>query len=171
MLLRLVPQRHFVIYFVTFDITKRVTEMRARKRGRPPLGRKAMTAAQRQARRRQRLREQLREQQEQPARRLHQPPHGYPQAKAQLQADGHQFERARREFGFEEGVFVDGAFLGSLEVIDLAKRSPRERARWLAERRLDHQDACRAVEGYMEVLRVSLDELVHYVETQRRPSP
>jgi hypothetical protein len=34
--------------------------------------------------------------------------HGYGRAKTQLIAQGHEFERTRREFGFEEGVFIDG---------------------------------------------------------------
>jgi hypothetical protein len=100
-----------------------VVNVAARKRGGRPIGRRAMTAAQRQARRRRRLREAARprqqEQQQEVARRAYQPPYGYGQAKAQLQAQGHHFERTRREFRFEEGVFVDGAFLGSHEVIEL----------------------------------------------------
>ena len=82
-----------------------------------------MTAAQRQARRRKRLRKAK----DARLQRAYQPPHGYGRAKSQLLAQGHCFERARREFGFEEGVFVDGAFLGTLEVIRLAELPPQER--------------------------------------------
>ena len=106
------------------------------RRGRPPIHRKAMTAAERQARRRQRLKEIARQrQQEQMERRAYQPPRGYGRAKEQMIKEGHQFERARREFGFEEGVFVDGAFLGTSEVIDLATLPLQQRQQRIAEHR------------------------------------
>jgi hypothetical protein len=126
-----------------------------------------MTSAERQARYRKRLKEAAKRRAEalSETRRTYQPPRGYSKAKAQLQAAGHDFERARREFGFEQGVFVDGAFLGSHEVIVLADLSPRERQQRLAEVRRTHKDdACVAVQGYMTALRVSLDELVRYLE-------
>jgi hypothetical protein len=114
--------------------------MKARKRGRPPLGRKAMTAAERQAQRRQRLREAARKQREERQlgrRRAFQPAHGYGQSKALRRAQGHHFERAREEFGFEGGVFVDGAFLDTWAVVELAKLDPRERQQRLAKVRKD----------------------------------
>ena len=78
-------------------------------------------------------------------------------------AEGHQFERARREFEFEEGVFVDGAYLASSEVIDLAALPKPEREQRLAEVRRDRKDdACVVVEGYMGVLRVSRREIIEY---------
>jgi hypothetical protein len=144
--------------------------MKPAKRGRRPIGRKAMTAAERQARRRQRLREdanaveQERLAREQPLASLYQPPpHGYPKAKAELLGRGHTFERARREFGFKEGVFVDGAWLDSRAVIAYAALSPAECEQRLAEAR-DHtkRDACDMVESYMGALHVSLDELLQH---------
>jgi hypothetical protein len=145
--------------------------MKLPKRGRPPLGRKAMTAAERQARRRERLREaenaRRREQGQPLAHRPSQPPHGYGRAKEQLIAEGHHFERARREFGFEEGTFVDGAYLGSSDVIDLAALPLEERQQRLAEARHATKDfACGAVEQYMAALHVSRDELIE--SRQRR---
>jgi hypothetical protein len=138
--------------------------MKKPKRGRPPPGRKAMTAAERQARRRKRVREAetARLAQDEPlARRPYQPPHGYPLAKERLLAEGHRFERARHEFGFEEGVFVDGAFLSSDEVIALAALPPSERQRRLTVLRHASKDfACDAVEGYLAALQVSRDELI-----------
>ena len=106
-----------------------VKKMKARKRGRPPLGRKAMTAAQRQARRRERVRKQ----QQQAMTRPYQPPPGYGAAKRALRAAGHRFELARMEWGFEGGTFVDGVFLDTSEVMYLAELSPREREQQLAE--------------------------------------
>jgi hypothetical protein len=148
--------------------------MKVLKRGRPPLGRKAMTAAQRQARRRAKLRQKIAQEQQhhqemRGIRRLYQPPTGYGRAKEQLTAQGHEFERARRDFGFEEGVFVDGAFLDSTEVIELAAMPLKERQQRLAARRLaTKDDACGAVKGYMARQRVSLDELVQYFEVRGR---
>src|SRR6516225_1071610 len=99
--------------------------MKRPRRGRPPLGRRPMTAAQRQARRRERLRKAKAEREAQEGkRRAYQPPYGYNRAKEQLINAGHHFQRARREFGFEEGVFVDGAFISSYEVIALAELAP-----------------------------------------------
>jgi hypothetical protein len=126
-----------------------------------------MTAAERQARRRRRLRAEARAAERERlarddpfGRRVSQPPHGYARAKEVLMAAGHVFERARREAGFEEGLFVDGAFLSTDEVIGLAGLSARERRDRLAELRRDTKDfAVGAVEHYMAILRVSLDEL------------
>jgi hypothetical protein len=129
------------------------------KRGRPPIGRKAMTDAQRQARRRAKLKQIALERKQ----RRYQPPPGYGAAKRQLRVGGHQFEWARRDRGFEEGVFVDGAFLGSRQVIELAGPPPQERDPWLAEQRqATKSDACGAVVGYMQGLHVTLDELIAY---------
>jgi hypothetical protein len=147
-------------------VTERVTKRR--KRGRPPVYRTAMTAAERQARRREKLRKAAQQAAaEAGAYRAYQPPHGYGKAKATLQAHGHHFERARREFGFEEGVFVDGAFLGTDEVIALAKLPKAEREQRLAEHRLARKDdACGAVASYMAALRVSFDEFIRYVYSE-----
>jgi hypothetical protein len=150
--------------------------MKARKRGPRPLGRRAMTPAERQARRRQRLRElaRLRELEQHEARgehRLYQPPPGYGKAKSLLQSQGHHFERERRDFGFEEGVFVDGALLGTDEVIEIAKLTAHERQQWLGEQRHTRKSfACDAVEGYMNTLHVSREELLQYF-AQRRIHP
>jgi hypothetical protein len=120
-----------------------------------------MTAAQRQARRRRKLREAAKLKLEQPlGRRLYQPLPGYGLAKEQLIAAGHCFERARREAGFEEGVFVDGALLSSSEVIAFAELPLQERRRRLAEQRRATKDfACTAVAHYMQTLQVTRDEL------------
>ena len=139
--------------------------MRRPKRGRPRIGRRAMTNTQRQARWRKRKREteaaRPSQQEQELLRRAYQPPFGYGRAKQQLIDQGHQFARARREFGFEEGVFVDGALLGSRQVIALAEQSPHERQQWLAEqRRATKVFACNSVQQYMELMRVSLDELI-----------
>jgi hypothetical protein len=139
--------------------------MKPRKRGRRPIGRNAMTDAQRQARRRQRLRQQKKEQAAAVgARRRYHASHGYLQAKTKLLAKGHRFERTRREWGYEEGVFVDGALLRSEAVVALAALPPRERQKQLAENRIYSKDlACAAVKSYMEALQVSLDELIKHV--------
>jgi hypothetical protein len=124
-----------------------------------------MTAAERQARRREKLKTlaKLRE-----ADRLalsgrdlrYRPPHGYAQAKEKLIAQRHVFEHARRQFGFEGGVFVDGAFLETHEVIELAKLTTEECRRRLADRRRETKDfACSAIKGYMAALHVTMDEL------------
>ena len=141
------------------------------KRGRPPLGRKAMTGAQRQARylatRRKRLAylERLKCE-EQNGRRMsgdYQPAAGYSLARGQLKADGHQFERARREWGFEEGVFIDGAFMDSYEVVQLSKLPADARKKQIVERRYESKSqACFAVESYMSELKVSRAELITY---------
>jgi hypothetical protein len=127
-----------------------------------------MTGAHRQARHRQRLREaeaeRLRSQGQEPPRRTHHPPTGYGKAKEQLIAQGHHFERTRREW-FEGGVFVDGAYTDAFEVIKLAKLPPPERQQRLDETRRKFKDfACGAVAHYMEALRVSRDELTRHFE-------
>jgi hypothetical protein len=129
-----------VIFFVITTVTEKVTEMKC---GRRPLGRKAMTAAERQARRRKRLREaakaeaaRLEDERLRGGRRLYQPPHGYGKAKGQLQAEGHCFVRVPDDLGREfGGVFVDGASVSSNEVIALAALPPSERKQRLAEQR------------------------------------
>jgi hypothetical protein len=74
---------------------------------------------------------------------------------------GHRFEWARFDWGFEEGTFVDGAFLSTVEVIELAALSPAERNLKLAEIRRDRKhEACYAVKSYMGALHVSFDELI-----------
>jgi hypothetical protein len=134
-----------------------------------------MTAAERQARRRQRVREAEAARQREKrglAARPYQPPHGYGKAKEQLIAAGHCFERARHDFGFEEGTFLDGAFLGSHEVMALAPLPPPERKRRLAEiRQATKEDACSAVVGYMAALHVTRDELMrhHLMQLQEAP--
>jgi hypothetical protein len=56
---------------------------------------------------------------------------------------GHRFERARREWGHEEGVFIDGAFMDTHEVIVLANLLPAEQEQVLAEHRRKRKDeAC-----------------------------
>jgi hypothetical protein len=113
-----------------------------------------MTAAERQARHRQKVKGE---------RRQYQPPPGYYEAKAKLSAQGHGFERARREWGFEEGVFVDGAFLSSLEVIELAKLPVlAAAARIAAKRRTTKHWACSVVADYMRTMHVSFEEIVRH---------
>jgi hypothetical protein len=141
-----------------------VTITKRRKRGRPPIGRKAMTAAQRQARRRAKLREiarqRLLEAEEAAGIWAHRPPKGYQAAKQKLQALGHHFERTRREWGFESGIFVDGALVDSRTVIALADLPAEERHRILDEARRNWKaDACYAVRCFMETMQVTLDEL------------
>ena len=143
------------------------------KRGRPPIGKKAMTPAQRQARRRAKLAEAAKRQRwQQDGRRpngLGYLPLGYNPATQQMQHEGHDFERARSEFGFEEGVFVDGASVGTLEVIELAKLPVKERRTRITERRRATKDfACSAVGGYMNTLQVSREELVRYFEEREQ---
>ena len=105
------------------------------KRGRPPIGKKAMTAAQRQARWRRRKLETALEGQH---RANLQPPYGYRMAKETLIKEGHKFTRVHDSFGEEfGGVFVDGAYLSTLDVIALAKLSPPECKQQLAEARRD----------------------------------
>jgi len=138
--------------------------------GRPPIHRKAMTPAQRQARRREKLKQLAKQEKAQVERTPYQPPQGYARAKGQLIAQGHVFERARREFGFEEGVFVDGAFMRTDEVIALADLSPKERQQRITERRREWKDdACGAVEGYMGAMHVSFEELARYI-LERKPT-
>jgi hypothetical protein len=151
-------------------ITERVTKMR-RKRGRPPIHKKAMTAAERQARRREKVRREEKE------RRYRlgdhgdalRPPYGYQAAKDQMIHEGHVFERTRREWGFEEGVFVDGAMLSGSEIIKLAKLPIAERKSRIAEARtMMKNQACFAVECYMERLHVTFEELSTYIESQQK---
>jgi hypothetical protein len=102
--------------------------------------------------------------------RPYQPAHGYPKAKEHLLKDGHKFERARGEWGFEEGVFVDGAFVNSGEIVHLATLPKTERKKVLAENRLRNKDfACNAVRSYMAEMRVSLDELAAAIAERLQP--
>jgi hypothetical protein len=138
--------------------------MRAAKRGRPRIGRRAMTSAQRQARWRKRKREveaeRLRQQGLEPAHRPYQPPFGYGPAKARLIAQGCVFTHASRDAGFEHGVFVDGAFINASDVFVLAEMPRPERDAWLAEHRSETKDfACSAVLHFMNRLRVTIDDL------------
>ena len=141
-------------------VTKNVTE----KRGCKPIGRKAMTPAERQAKRRAKLREEARKaliafRQAQGVGTC-QPPHGYAKAKQTLQMEGRVFERARRDWGFEDGVFVDGAFISSHEVIRLADTAPADVDRVLADRRRDTKSfAIDAVLAFAAGMRVSLKDL------------
>jgi hypothetical protein len=93
------------------------------------------------------------------------PPAGYAEAKELLIREGHHFERTREDGPWEEGVFVDGAYVSSADVIDLATwETAAERTQWLTERRRERKgEACRAVEIYMQAMRVSLDELTRYL--------
>jgi hypothetical protein len=135
-----------------------------RKRGRPPLGRRAMTDAERQAKQRQKrrtlARQRLVELKQAAGIGTYQPPKGYRRAKETLIKLGHAFERARREWGFEEGVFVDGAFVSSHEVIALADLPSSERRQLLEQARQQNKDvAIEAVVAFMRAMRVSVDEL------------
>jgi hypothetical protein len=95
------------------------------------------------------------------------PPIGYTAAKTMLIGEGHEFERTRREAGFEAGAFVDGALTDGHGVIALAELPRQERERRLDEqRRAWKHFACGAVEYYMRRLRVSLAELTQHVESQ-----
>jgi hypothetical protein len=157
-----------VTIYVPSIITKIITKMKRLRRGRPPIGRKAMTAAERQAKRRQRIRREAemarRGAQGHPP-RPYQPPHGYPKAREHLSKEGHKFERCRREWGFEEGVFVDGAFVSSSEVIYLATLPLAERKHLLAETRRRNKDfTVSAVEGFMAAMQVSFEELCEHVK-------
>lgn len=136
--------------------------MKPRRRGRPPLGRRAMTDAERQAKRRERLRKEAKHSDTyvRAVGEVRPPPHGYHKAKQQLREQGHHFERTRREWGFEFGIFVDGAFVSSDDVIMLADMSKPERQQWLDAKRIDGKhDAIHAVRCYMAMMGVSLDEL------------
>ena len=96
------------------------------------------------------------------------PPHGYNKAKAKLQAEDHHFERARREFGFEFGVFVDGALMEADSVMALAEMLPQDRLQWIARERLAWKDqACNAVAGYMRALNVSHEEMLRHLKSRR----
>jgi hypothetical protein len=111
------------------------------KRGRRPIHRKAMTAAERQARHRAKLRKianDARKRSDEYKRALGEvrlPPYGYNKVKAKLQTEGHDFERARREFGFEEGLFLDGALMTAHDVMALAEMSRPERLEEIAKTR------------------------------------
>jgi hypothetical protein len=147
--------------------------MRAAKRGRPRIGRRAMSGAQRQARWRRHKREveaeRLRQQGLEPPHQPYQPPIGYATAKEKLIKEGHVFTRANRDAGFEHGVFVDGAFLSSHHVLVLAEMPRPERDAWLAEHRRETKDfACSAVMHFMTRLRVSLDDLSDQRDGRRR---
>jgi hypothetical protein len=137
--------------------------------------RKAMTNAVRQAKYRKRkkaaaLAAAKRAAEEAGARRAYQPPYGYNAAKGKLKAAGHTFLRVHEDFGREfGGVFVDGAYVGSHEVIELADLSAQERkARLDAARTAWKAIACDAVTAYMAAIRVSLGELIHHHEAERR---
>jgi hypothetical protein len=135
--------------------------------GRPPIGRKAMTGAQRQARHREKLRQKQAERRRLQAgksARAYQPPHGYQQAKDKLIAQGHVFTRVHDDLGREfGGVFVDGAYVSTHEVITLAELSAQERRQRLTEeRRKTKNFACEALEAYMEEMQVSREELAQY---------
>jgi hypothetical protein len=123
-----------------------------------------MTNAERQAKRRKKLRDMARQRliADKQAADIgtYQPPKGYQQAKTKLQQQGHSFERARREFGFEEGTFIDGAFVLTREVIALVDLPASERQQWLADQRQRWKNfAVAAVMSYMKAMRVSVDEL------------
>jgi hypothetical protein len=128
-----------------------------------------MTAAQKQARYRKRLKEAAKKRAAElaAARLLYQPPVGYSRAKQRLIEAGHQFKRIHDAFGREfGGVFVDGAYMATLEVIALADMAPGERKQRLAKARRAHKDvACDAVTA--AALEVSLDELIAYVGSHR----
>ena len=132
------------------------------KRGRPPIGRKAMTPAQRQAKRRAKLRQEAKLVKElREGRPTYEPPPGYNKAKEKLRAEGHEFERARAAAGFEFGVFVDGAFVFSSDVITMAEMPRKERERFLDQERQRRKDfAVGAVAHYMQVMRVTVDDLL-----------
>jgi hypothetical protein len=162
-------------YSVTNSVTSLVTEIVTKKRqpkakrGRKPLGRKAMTPAQRQARHRQRGKEKAelaaRMAAEAKGRRHKElPPPGYHRAKQELQAAGHCFQRVHEEFGREfGGVFVDGAWMDTFDVSKLADMPAQERKQRLDKaRHLTKDAACDAVTAYMAALHVSFDELAHY---------
>jgi hypothetical protein len=123
-----------------------------------------MTDAERQAKRRERLRKEAEIARRRVQRRsgeVRPPAHGYPQAKQKMLAEGHTFERCRREWGFEEGVFVDGALVDSGEVVHLATLPKTEREKVLAEKRRRNKDfACHAVRSYMDAMQVSIEELI-----------
>jgi hypothetical protein len=58
------------------------------------------------------------------------------------------------------GTFVDGAYLSTSAVMELAELPPRERQQRIDEaRRTGKWAACEAVEAYMERMRVSLADL------------
>ncbi len=134
--------------------------MNRAKRGRPPLNRRAMTPAQRQAKHRKKLREAARALHAQAEGRAYLPPTGYGRAKQQLQDQGHHFTRARREWGFEEGTFVDGVFTSTHHVIDLAKLPAHEcRQRIEEDREMMKQFSVDSVLSYMQEMHVTLDEL------------
>jgi hypothetical protein len=120
-----------------------------------------MTDAQRQARHRQHVKEAAKQAAAAAGRGgPTSPPARLPkgQGKAAL---GGAASSAPREFGFEEGAFVDGALVSSYEVIALVEMSPPKRKERLDEaRRATKADACMAVRSYMAVLHVSLDDLV-----------
>jgi hypothetical protein len=89
--------------FVTISVMPifpRQSRMKPRKRGRHPIGRKATTAAERDCGR---PHGSSRGERQAAGIGTCQPPKGYGAAKAKLQAQGHVFERARSEAGFEEG--------------------------------------------------------------------
>lgn len=124
-----------------------------------------MTDAERQAKRRASLRQQARDRARRDGPRapsvVRPPPDGYAQAKQALQESGHCFERTRREWGFEEGVFVDGVLVTGADVVMLAAMPPPERKQGLDDRRPQGKHhAIHAVRCYMDMMRVGLDDLL-----------
>ena len=94
------------------------------------IGRKAMTPAQRQASAAQaaaggQARKELREGRPTISR------HRLQQGEREARAEGHEFERARAAAGFEFGVFVDGAFVFSSDVITMAEMRERSASGFL----------------------------------------
>jgi hypothetical protein len=102
-----------------------------------------MTGAQRQARWRSRKRE------AEAAAKPYKPPYGYKRAKEKLIAQGHQFTRVHDALGEENGgTFVDGAYLSTSAVKELAELPPRERLQRIDEARCTSKwAACEAVEA------------------------
>lgn len=142
------------------------------------LGKRALTPAEKQARYRNNKKKAAElKAAKKPERQAYQPVHGYNAAKAKLIAAGHHFERARREWGFEAGVFVDGALLGPIgfgdgseSVLSLADMTPAERKSYLdSEREATKQFACDAVESFMEEMRVTMDELTRHLQRHATP--
>ena len=141
-------------------ITERVANAEP-KRGRPPIGHKAMTPAQRQAKRRAKLRQEAKLVKElREGRPTYQPPPGYNKAEEKLRAEGtNSSGRGQRRASF--GDFVDGAFVFSSDVITMAEMPRKERERFLDQERQRRKGfAVGAVAHYMQVMRVTVDDLL-----------